>query len=118
MSGLLARLRLAAPSALVPLGAVAVALLVGAGVMVAAGVDPLRGYDAMVRGALSVSNIDFAVASFTAILAMSMAFAIPARMGEYNLGGDGQLALGGMAAAVVGLQLPLPAVLLLPACLI
>jgi general nucleoside transport system permease protein len=118
VSGVLDRLRLAAPAALVPLGAVVVAVLVGGGVMLAAGVDPLRGYDAMVRGALSVSNIDFAVASFTAILAMSMAFAIPARMGEYNLGGDGQLALGGIAAAVVGLQLPLPAALLLPACLL
>jgi simple sugar transport system permease protein len=118
VNGLLTRARLAAPGALVPLGAVAVALLVGAGVMVAAGVDPLRGYDAMLRGALSVSNIDFAVASFTAILAMSLAFALPARMGEYNLGGDGQLAFGGIAAALVGLNLPAPAWLLLPACLL
>ena len=118
MRGLLDRLRLSAPAALVPLGAVAVALGVGALVMVAAGVDPVRGYDAMVRGALSVSNIDFAVASFTAILAMSLAFAVPARMGEYNLGGDGQLVLGGIAAAVVGLNLPMPSALLLPACLV
>jgi ABC-type uncharacterized transport system permease subunit len=118
VSGLLQRLRLAAPSALVPLGAVVVAVLIGAGIMVSAGVDPLRGYDAMVRGALSVSNVDYAVASFTAILAMSLAFAVPARMGEYNLGGDGQLVLGGIAAAVVALYLPGPAVVLLPACLL
>jgi len=118
VSGLVARLRLAAPAALVPLGAVVVALLVGAVVMAVAGVDPLRGYDAMVRGALSVSNIDFAVASFTAILAMSLAFAVPARMGEYNLGGDGQLALGGISAAVVALYLPAPAIVLLPVCLV
>ena len=115
---LAARLRLAAPAAAVPVGAVVVAALVGAVVMLAAGVDPLRGYDAMVRGALSVSNIDYAVASFTAVLAMSIAFAVPARMGEYNLGGDGQLALGGIAAAVVGLSAPLPAALLVPACLL
>lgn len=114
----LSRVRLAAPAALVPLGAVLVAALVGAGIMLAAGVDPLVGYDAMVRGALSVSNIDYAVASFTAILAMSLAFAIPARMGEYNLGGDGQLVLGGITAAVVGLYLPGPAALVLPACLL
>ncbi len=119
MSALLERLRLAAPAALVPLGAVAVAALVGAGVMLAAGVDPLRGYDAMVRGALSVSNIDFAVAGFTAILAMSLAFAIPARMGEYNLGGDGQLVAGGITAAAVALALPTaPAALLLPLCVV
>ncbi len=113
----LQRLRLAAPAALVPLGAVAVAAVVGAVVMLAAGVDPLVGYDAMVRGALSVSNIDFAVAGFTAILAMSLAFAIPARMGEYNLGGDGQLVAGGITAAAVALAVPAPAVLLLPLCL-
>ncbi len=118
MNALLDRVRLAGPAALVPLGAVLVALLVGAGIMLAAGVDPLRGYDAMVRGALSVSNIDFAVASFTAILAMSLAFAIPARMGEYNIGGDGQLSLGGIAAAALALTLPAPAWLLLPACLL
>jgi simple sugar transport system permease protein len=85
--------------------------------MLAAGVDPLVGYDAMVRGALSVSNIDFAVAGFTAILAMSLAFAIPARMGEYNLGGDGQLVAGGITAAAVALAVPAPAVVLLPLCL-
>jgi general nucleoside transport system permease protein len=95
-----------------------VAAAVGAVVMLAAGVDPLRGYDAMVRGALSVSNIDFAVAGFTAILAMSLAFAIPARMGEYNLGGDGQLVAGGIAAAAVALYLPGPAALLLPVCVV
>ena len=117
MTGLLQRLRLAAPAALVPLGAVAVAAVVGAVVMLAAGVDPLVGYDAMVRGALSVSNIDFAVAGFTAILAMSLAFAIPARMGEYNLGGDGQLVAGGITAAAVALAVPAPAVVLLPLCL-
>ena len=118
MSGLAARLRLTAPGAVVPVGAVLVALLVGAGVMLAAGVDPVRGYDAMVRGAIGVSSIDFSVASFTAILAMAMAFAVPARMGEYNLGGDGQLCVGGIAAAVVALHLPLPAPLLLPVCLL
>jgi simple sugar transport system permease protein len=115
---LLERARLGAPAALVPVGAVVVALLVGALVMVAAGVDPLRGYDAMVRGALSVSNIDFAVAGFTAILAMSLAFAIPARMGEYNLGGDGQLVFGGIAAAAVALHVDAPAALLLPLCVL
>ncbi|WP_432545190.1 ABC transporter permease [Kineococcus sp. SYSU DK002] len=118
MNGVVSRLRLAAPQAVVPVGAVLVALLVGAVVMLSAGVDPLRGYDAMVRGALGVSSVDFSVAAFTAILAMSLAFALPARMGEYNLGGDGQLCVGGIAAAVVALHLPLPAPLLLPACLL
>jgi ABC-type uncharacterized transport system permease subunit len=118
MTEVLRRARLAAPAALVPLSAVVVALVVGGAIMLWAGVDPLRGYDAMLRGALSVSNIDFAVAGFTAILAMSMAFAIPARMGEYNLGGDGQMVAGGIAAAAIALYVPGPAALLLPLCVV
>lgn len=114
----LARAQLAAPQLVVPLVAVLVAALVGAVVMASAGVDPVRGYDAMVRGALGVSSIDFSAAAFTAILAMSLAFAVPARMGEYNLGGDGQLCVGGIAAAVVALRAPLPDLLLLPAALL
>jgi general nucleoside transport system permease protein len=113
-----ARMRAAAPQVVVPLVSLGLALVVGAVVMAAAGVDPLVGYDVLVRGALGVSSIDFSVAAFTAILAMALAFAVPARMGEYNLGGDGQLCMGGIAAAVVGLHLPLPAILLVPACVL
>jgi len=118
MTELLTRARAAAPQALVPLAALGLALVVGAVVMAAAGVDPLVGYDVLVRGALGVSSIDYSVAAFTAILAMSIAFAVPARMGEYNLGGDGQLCLGGIAAAIVALHLPLPGVLLIPVCVL
>jgi simple sugar transport system permease protein len=110
--------RSALPQAAVPIGALLVAAVVGAVIMLLAGINPVAGYDAMVRGALSVSNIDYSVASFTAILAMSLAFAIPARMGEYNLGGDGQLVIGGMCAAVVALYVPAPALVLLPLCLV
>ena len=118
MTALRTRAQIAVPQLLVPIGAVLAAAVVGAVVMLLAGIDPLTGYDAMVRGALSVSNIDYAVASFTAVLAMSLAFALPARMGEYNLGGDGQLTVGGICAAVIALYVPAPAVILLPLCLV
>ncbi|QFR02428.1 ABC transporter permease [Streptomyces phaeolivaceus] len=40
---------------------------------------------------------------------MALALAIPLRAGLINLGGDGQLVLGGVSAAVTGLYSPLPA---------
>jgi simple sugar transport system permease protein len=111
-------LRRALGGAVVPLAAVAVAALVGAAVMALAGIDPLGGYGALVRGALGPGDLDFTAAAFTAILAMAVVFAVPHRMGEYNLGGDGQLVAGGITAAAVGLSLPAPAAVLLPACLL
>jgi len=102
---------------LVPVAAVLLAAVVGALVMALTGTNPVFGYDTLIRGALAVENLDYTIAVFTALLAMTMAFALPFRMGEYNLGGDGQLAAGAVLATVVGLTVPGPAVLLVPLAL-
>ncbi len=104
--------------ALVPVGAVVLAALVGAVVLVASGADPLVAYEAVIRGALSTDTLDYTVSVFAAILGMAMLFAIPLRMGEYNLGGNGQLVAGGVTAAIVALHVPLPGPLLLVGCLL
>jgi simple sugar transport system permease protein len=99
-----ARRVVAAPSVVAVVGA----LLLSTLVMVLAGISPAAAYPALVRGALGEGNLEYTVAAFVPTLGMAIAFAIPLRMGEFNLGGDGQLALGGIAAAAVALQVPLP----------
>lgn len=104
--------------AVIPVGAVVVAVLIGAVIMVASGIDPVRAYTGVVEGALATDNLDYTLSVFGLILGMAIVFAIPLRMGEYNLGGNGQLVLGGIAAAAVGLYAPLPGVLLVIAAVL
>ncbi|MCT9930109.1 ABC transporter permease [Planotetraspora sp. A-T 1434] len=77
-------------------------------VMVIVRVDPAEAYPALIRGAVADGNLEYTIASFVPTLGMALAFAIPLRTGEFNLGGDGQMALGGVVAAALALRVPLP----------
>ncbi|GAA5063445.1 simple sugar transport system permease protein [Thermocatellispora tengchongensis] len=92
-----------------PVPAVGGALVLTTLVMLAAGVDPALAYPALVRGAVADGNLEYTIAAFVPTLGMALAFALPLRAGEFNLGGDGQMAIGGVVAAAVALELPLPA---------
>lgn len=94
-----------------PLLAIVGALLLSTLIMTLTGIDPGEAYPALVDGALGEGNLQYTVAAFVPVLGMAVAFAIPLRMGEFNLGGDGQLAVGGITAAAVALGIPLPPVL-------
>ena len=63
---------------------------------------------ALFRGIVLDTNLPYLAAAFAPILGMAVSFAIPLRMGEFNLGGNGQLVLGGLAAIVVGTTVPGP----------
>ncbi|MEO3808014.1 hypothetical protein ABGB17_03330 [Sphaerisporangium sp. B11E5] len=91
-----------------PVLAVAGALVLTTLVMLVVGVDPGLAYPALVRGAVADGNLEYTVAAFVPTLGMALAFALPLRAGEFNLGGDGQMAAGGVAAAAVALVVPLP----------
>lgn len=104
--------------AVVPVGAVVLALLLGAIIIAAAGLDPVAAYRAVVDGALDPGSLDYTFSVWAYICGMALAAAIPLRMGEFNLGGNGQLVLGGLAAAFVAGRLPLPGVLAVPLALI
>ncbi len=94
--------------AVVPVGAVILALLVGAAIVAAAGLDPIAAYVAVIEGAFDPRSLDYTVSVWAFICGMGLAAAIPLRMGEFNLGGNGQLVLGGLAAALVARVSPLP----------
>ena len=99
---------------IVPVGAVIVALLIGAVVMIAAGLNPLEAYAAVLAGAFDPDSLDYTISVWGFICGMAVAAAIPLRMGEFNLGGNGQMVLGGVTAAVVAGQLGLPGWIAVP----
>ncbi len=89
--------------------AILFALVAGGLLVLASGADPVRAYREILRGALDVGNtLNWAVP----LVGMTLAAAIPLRGGMINLGGDGQIAIGGIVAALVPLALPLPGPLL------
>ena len=100
-------LRTALRSALLPVVAVLAALLVGAMLMVAAGASPLLAYGSLFRQALT-TYFGFAdtLTKTTPLLLVSLGVLVALRAGQFNLGGEGQIYMGGLGSLLVGLALP------------
>jgi general nucleoside transport system permease protein len=101
------------------ISAVALALLLSFSALALFGKNPAEAFSAMLRGgfgsadALGESLIKAAILTLTAL-----AVALPFATGLFNIGGQGQLLVGAIAAAFLGRALNLPAALELPACLL
>lgn len=104
--------------AIVPVAVVIVSIVIGAVIILAAGLDPITAYSAVLAGALNPNTLDYTFSVWALICGMGIAVAIPLRMGEINLGGDGQLVLGGLAAALIAGQLSLPSIISIPLALV
>jgi general nucleoside transport system permease protein len=105
---------LALPSALV------IALLLGALMMLALGADPVTGYRALLQGAFGGSYaLSSTAIQAVPLLLVGVGICIAFRANVFNIGGEGQIAMGGLAATAVALALPgLPAPALLPLVLL
>ena len=97
---------------------VVLALAVGAAIMAATGYDPLNAYHELFRGATGCDNLEqvftglFTKRQFgnTVEYAMvlfltGLACAVGARAGIFNVGGEGQLYLGAIVSAYIGVVL-------------
>jgi ABC-type uncharacterized transport system permease subunit len=93
------------------------ALLVGAVMLLAAGGNPLEAYAAMVTGAFGSTQWRNTLIVAVPVVGMALAVAVPLRAGVVNLGGEGQIVLGGITAAVVAATIDLPMPLSLLAAL-
>lgn len=93
-------------------------VVIGALFLLGTGADPVTAYQAVLTGALGADGIGSTLSTGTSVLGMALALAIPLRAGLINLGGDGQLVLGGITAAVTGLYVPLPAPLVVALALL
>ncbi|MGW0581878.1 ABC transporter permease, partial [Streptomyces sp. NPDC002920] len=74
-------------------------LLIGALFLLGTGADPFTAYGAVLTGALGGDGIGATLTTSTSVLGLALALAVPLRAGLINLGGDGQLVLGGITAA-------------------
>src|SRR5262249_11442026 len=118
-----AGLRVAAPArarllrALAPPLAVAISLAIGAAFIAAIGEDPLAIYALMLRESLGTGyGIGQTLFKATPLVFTGLAVALGLRAGLFNIGVEGQLYLGGFAAALMGLALaswPVPLALAL-----
>jgi ABC-type uncharacterized transport system permease subunit len=105
-------------SFLVPFISLLLALIFGGIILLAAGANPLTTYKAMFLGAFgSKYNLSETMVKAIPLMLCGLGVSIAFRMLFWNIGAEGQLAVGGIAAAGValfGAEL-LPTALLLPA---
>jgi general nucleoside transport system permease protein len=106
--------------ALLPLIAVPLALLVGAGMLLALGVNPWEAYGAMVQGAFgNISGFTQTLVKATPLLLVGLGVTIAFRGGVINIGGEGQILVGGLAATALAVGFPtISGWILLPACML
>jgi simple sugar transport system permease protein len=92
---------------LTPFLAAIAAFLVGALLLLALGVNPLQAYAALVSGAFGSSNaLADTLVKATPLLFVGIGICISFRGGMINIGGEGQLVVGALAATVAALSLP------------
>jgi simple sugar transport system permease protein len=97
-----------------------VALLLGAVMMLALGANPITGYNALIVGAFDGSYALGSTAVQAApLLLVAVGICVAFRANVFNIGGEGQLAMGGVASAATALALPhLPSIVLIPVVLL
>ena len=100
-----------------PFAAIAVALLLCAGLIAAAGVNPLTAYAEMLKGALgSRLSITETLTRAVPLIFTGLAAAVAFRARVWNIGAEGQLYIGALVTAVLGHSLfaGLPAAAAIP----
>lgn len=77
-------------------------------IILVSGSNPLTAYSEMWSGATSGSGPKTVVNRAIPIVGMALAISIPFRMGIINLGAEGQMVLGGLAATLTAIHMPGP----------
>lgn len=100
----------------VPVAAVLLATLIGAILLLVSGASPLRAYSALLAGAFGdAEGLQRTLEKATPLIFSGLAVAFAFKAGLFNIGAQGQLVLGALAAAVVGFGIEgLPAIIHVP----
>ena len=103
-----------------PLLAIVVALLVGAVMLILLGANPLAAYATMVKGVFgSTSGFTQSLVKATPLLLVGLGICIAFRASVINIGGEGQIIAGALAATWFSLQFRTwPGPLLIPCTMI
>lgn len=110
----------AVPALLSSVGAVVVALLVGALVIALTGDDAVTAYRALFAGAFGNRRaLGETLVAATPLILAGLGFAVAFRAGVFNIGLEGQLVLGALTAGLIGgFGFGMPAMIYLPLALI
>lgn len=96
------------------------ALLAGTIIILALGESPVTAYTALIEGAFKGKlKLGTTLANFTPLLLTSTAFIVAAKAGGFNVGVEGEVLIGGIVAAYIGINWTfLPAPVLLITCFV
>ncbi len=102
-----------------PFATLGIAFGIGVLVILASGEDPLAAYGAMLSGAFgSMPAVCETIVKAIPLTLAGLAVALCLLSGLFNIGVEGQLLIGGLAAAWTGYMFKLPAILHIPVCII
>ncbi|MBD2021389.1 ABC transporter permease [Leptolyngbya sp. FACHB-36] len=103
-----------------PMLAIAAALLVGAGLIALVGVNPFAAYAILFNESLaSYYGFGNTLTKMAPLLLTSLGVLVALKAGQFNIGGEGQIYMGGLGSAIVGLSLRgLPAIVHVPLALL
>lgn len=103
-----------------PIVTILFTLLIGAVLIWNSGESPIEVYGILFSGAFgSVTGLMNTLAKATPLIFTGLAASLAAIAGVFNIGVEGQLYLGALAAAIAGSRLSgLPSVILIPVCLL
>lgn len=88
----------------------ALALAIGGGVIWLTGANPFETYKAVITGSFgSTANIMSVFAYTTPLILTGLGAVVAFQGGVFNIGGEGQLLIGGLAAIITGMYVDLPA---------
>jgi len=104
-----------------PVLAIIGSIVVGGIIILVSGRNPFEAYWAMLKGAFAgerLINLAATLNRAVPIVGMGLAAAIPLKAGLFNIGGEGQMVLGGFSAALIAIYLPIPDAIMLPVVLV
>jgi ABC-type uncharacterized transport system permease subunit len=103
-----------------PVFAISFALLVGAGLIALAGVNPIAAYSVLFREALAnYYGFGTTLTKTAPLLLTSLGVFVALKAGQFNIGGEGQIYIGGLGSVLIGLYVHgLPAWIHVPLALL
>jgi simple sugar transport system permease protein len=104
---------------ILPVGAIILALLVGAIFILVIGKNPIEAYIALLQGAFGdVFSIGETLENTTPLILTGLAVAFAFRAKLFNIGAEGQFLMGALAATWVGTNLSMPSIIHIPLVLL
>jgi general nucleoside transport system permease protein len=104
---------------LIPIISIILSFLVVGIILILTGRNPIEAYYYFIKGSFgNLYNITDTFSRVTPLAIAGCAFVVAARCGIFNVGIEGQLLLGGLASAIVGYAVHLPAIIHLPLMLL